>query len=632
MPPRLLVPLIAQMNPDASTIAAGAPIEIDLAPIADGQIIKVFWRGKPIFISHRTHEGDRGGPARSTLSSLPDPQPDQDRVKAGHDQWLVVIGICTHLGCIPLAHQGEYDGWFCPCHGSQYDTSGRIRQGPAPENLVSAALRLPLRHQDPDRLTRAASRDIMSGPTSTKSSTPPAWPYVCARRRQRLRAADLRAEESGAAMARGAAADPRSRLHSSVSYPTPRNLNYWWTFGGILSFMLWLQIVTGVILAMHYTPHVDLAFNSVEHIMRDVNFGWLLRYLHANGASMFFLAVYIHMFRGMYYGSYKEPREVLWILGVIIYLLMMATGFMGYVLPWGQMSFWAATVITNLFSAIPVVGDPIVTWLWGGYRGRQSDAEPVLLAALPVAVRDRRRRRAARLGAARGRAEQSGRHRAEVGQGHGAFTPYATVKDAFVLAVFCILFAWFVFYIPNYLGHADNYIPANPAVTPPHIVPEWYYLPFYAILRSIPNKLLGVIALFGSIVILAFLPWLDTSKVRSARYRPLYRQFFWMFVIVCIGLGWLGSKPPEGSYVIASRGCSPSTTSLFFLIVLPLLGLFEKTKPLPNSISRSGARRKAKKADRRAIAVLPRRRRAAASATPSPASAQEPEQLQPPRA
>ncbi len=333
---------------------------------------------------------------------------------------------------------------------------------------------------------------------------------------------------------------------AAVSYPTPRNLNYWWTFGAILTFMLMAQIVTGVILAMHYTPNVDLAFNSVEHIMRDVNYGWLLRYLHSNGASMFFLAVYIHIFRGMYYGSYKSPREVLWILGVIIYLVMMATGFMGYVLPWGQMSYWAATVITNLFSAIPVVGDPIVTWLWGGF----SVGNPTLNRfyslhyLLPFVI----------LGVVVlhiwalhvvGQNNPAGIDPKEE-KDTVAFTPYATAKDVFAISVFCIVYAWFVFYIPNYLGHADNYIPANPAVTPSHIVPEWYYLPFYAILRSIPNKLLGVMALFGSIAILAFLPWLDTSRVRSATYRPLYRQFFWIFVIVCIGLGWLGSKPAGG--------------------------------------------------------------------------------------
>jgi ubiquinol-cytochrome c reductase cytochrome b/c1 subunit len=373
---------------------------------------------------------------------------------------------------------------------------------------------------------------------------------------------------------------------SFISYPTPRNLNYWWTFGGILSFMLGVQIITGIILAMHYTPQTDLAFDSVESIMRDVNYGWLLRYLHANGASMFFLAGYIHIFRGMYYGSYKEPREVLWILGVILYMLMMATGFMGYVLVWGQMSFWAATVITNLFSAIPGVGHAIVTWLWGGYAVGNPTLNrffslhyllPFVIAGVVVlhvwAL------------------HVSGQNNPTGVEPKSAkdtvpFTPYATIKDTFMIVAFCILFAWFVFYIPNYLGHADNYIPANPAQTPAEIVPEWYYLPFYAILRSIPNKLLGVTALFGSIAILAFLPWLDTSKVRSARYRPLYRQFFWLFVISAVGLGWLGSKPPLGIYVILARFLTFYYFA-FFLIILPLLGIFEKTKPLPNSISES---------------------------------------------
>jgi len=350
--------------------------------------------------------------------------------------------------------------------------------------------------------------------------------------------------------------------------------------------MLAAQIITGVVLAMHYTPHVDLAFNSVEQIMRDVNYGWLLRYLHANGASMFFLAAYIHMFRGMYYGSYKEPREVLWILGVILLLLMIMTGFMGYVLPWGQMSFWAATVITNLFSAIPLVGESIVTWLWGGY----SVGNPTLNRfyslhyLLPFVI----------VGVvvlhvwALHMVGQNNPDGIELKTEHDtvAFTPYATIKDGFLMVVFCILFAWFVFYIPNFLGHSDNYIPANPAVTPTHIVPEWYYLPFYAILRAIPDKLLGVIALVASILILAFLPWLDTSKVRSARYRPLYRQFFWLFVIACIGLGWLGSKPPEGYYVLFAR-IFTAYYFAYFLIILPVLGKVEKTKPLPSSISES---------------------------------------------
>src|SRR6202140_350564 len=378
-----------------------------------------------------------------------------------------------------------------------------------------------------------------------------------------------------------------SLVYSSfIAYPTPRNLNYWWTFGGILAFMLGVQIVTGIVLAMHYVAHVGLAFNSVEVIMRDVNFGWLLRYVHANGASMFFLAAYIHMFRGMYYGSYKEPREVLWILGVILLLLMIMAGFMGYVLVWGQLSFWAATVITNLFSAIPVVGVSIVTWLWGGYAVGNPTLNrfyslhyllPFVIAGVVVL-------------------HVWALHM--VGQNNPAgiepksekdtvaFTPYATIKDAFVLIVFCILFGWFVFYVPNYLGHADNYIPANPAVTPPEIVPEWYYLPFYAILRAIPNKLMGVMALGASIVILAFLPWLDTSPVRSARYRPLYKQFFWVFVAVCILLGSLGSNPPEGYYVLFARLFTVYYFA-YFLIILPVLGFVEKTKPLPNSISES---------------------------------------------
>ena len=371
---------------------------------------------------------------------------------------------------------------------------------------------------------------------------------------------------------------------SFVSYPVPRNLNYWWTFGGILAFMLGVQIVTGVVLAMHYTPNVNMAFDFVETIMRDVNYGWLLRYVHANGASMFFLAAYLHMFRGMYYGSYKEPREVLWILGVILLLLMIATGFMGYVLVWGQMSFWAATVITNLFSAIPGVGDTIVTWLWGGYAVGNPTLNRFysLHYLLPFVITGVVVLHIWALHVV-GQNNPTGVE-PKSDKDTVAFTPYATVKDGFLMMVFCILFAWFVFYIPNFLGHADNYIPANPAVTPPEIVPEWYYLPFYAILRSIPNKLLGVCALFASIAILAFMPWLDTSKVRSARYRPLYRQFFWLFVIASVGLGWLGSKPPEGIYVIMSR-IFTAYYFLFFLVVLPLLGIFEKTKPLPNSIS-----------------------------------------------
>ena len=372
---------------------------------------------------------------------------------------------------------------------------------------------------------------------------------------------------------------------AAVSYPVPRNLNYMWTFGGILVFMLVAQIITGVILAMHYTANSLLAFNSVEHIMRDVNYGWMLRYLHANGASMFFIAVYLHIFRGIYYGSYKAPREVLWILGVVIFLLMMATAFMGYVLPWGQMSFWGATVITNLFSAIPLVGETIVQWLWGGY----SVGAPTLNRffslhyLLPFMI-------AGVVGLHIWALHHVGQNNPDgvdiknVAKDSVPFTPYATIKDTFAMVVFLIFFSWFIFYIPNYLGHSDNYIPANPLSTPAHIVPEWYYLPFYAILRSVPDKLGGVLAMFAAIAVLAFLPWLDTSKVRSAKYRPLFRQFFWVFAAVSVGLGYLGSQPAEGGYVIASR---IFTVYYFahFLVILPLLGLFERPKPVPASIA-----------------------------------------------
>jgi ubiquinol-cytochrome c reductase cytochrome b/c1 subunit len=301
---------------------------------------------------------------------------------------------------------------------------------------------------------------------------------------------------------------------------------------------------------------------------------------------MFFLAAYIHMFRGMYYGSYKDPREVLWILGVILLLLMIATGFMGYVLPWGQMSFWAATVITNLFSAIPLVGESIVTWLWGGFAvgnptlNRFYSLHYLLpFVIVGVVVLHVWALHMVGQNNPTGIEPRSDKDTVD-------FTPYATMKDSFMVVVFLVLYAWFVFYIPNYLGHSDNYIPANPAVTPTHIVPEWYYLPFYAILRAIPDKLGGVVMLFASIAILAFLPWLDTSRVRSARYRPLYRQFFWVFFAVCILLGWLGSKPAEGGYVIAARILT-AYYFIHFIIILPLLGFFEKTRPLPTSISES---------------------------------------------
>ena len=369
------------------------------------------------------------------------------------------------------------------------------------------------------------------------------------------------------------------------SYPTPKNLNYWWTFGGILTFCLITQIITGIILAMHYIAHADLAFESVEHIMRDVNYGWLIRYVHANGASMFFLAVYIHIFRSLYYGSYKAPREVIWIIGMIIYFLMMMTAFMGYVLPWGQMSFWGATVITNLFSAIPFFGESITNWLWGGFAVDNPTLTrffslhyllPFLIFGLVIL----------HIWALHvpGNNNPIGIDIKKPSNDTVPFHPYIVIKDLFALLIFLLIFAFFVFYSPNILGHADNYIEANPLVTPAHIVPEWYLLPFYAILRSVPDKLFGVIAMFLAIFVLVILPWLDTSKVRSAIFRPLYKQFYWFLVADVLILGYMGAMPAEGAYLMIAR---VATVYYFahFLIILPLLGRKEKTIAVPLSIT-----------------------------------------------
>lgn len=383
---------------------------------------------------------------------------------------------------------------------------------------------------------------------------------------------------------------PIARLiHDSfVEFPTPRNLNYLWTFGGILSFCLVAQIVTGLVLAMHYQPSGADAFNSVERIRRDVNFGWMIRNFHAVGASMFFVAVYIHIFRGLYYGSYKAPREILWILGVLIFLAMMATAFMGYALPWGQMSFWGVTVITNLFSSldgvIPGVGTAIVTWLWGGFSvsGATLNRFFSIHYLLPFVIMGLVILHVWALHVA-GQNNPTGldlKHKSD----SVPMAPYAVMKDAVGLFAFLIVFAWFVFFLPDYLGHADNYIEANPLVTPPHIVPEWYFLPFYAILRAIPSKLGGVLAMFGAIAVLFFVPWLDTSRVRSTKYRPIYRWFFWLFVISCLALGYLGAKPADGIYVFWAR---VFTFYYFahFLIVMPIVGLIETPKQLPRSIT-----------------------------------------------
>ena len=374
--------------------------------------------------------------------------------------------------------------------------------------------------------------------------------------------------------------------HEMHEYPTPKNLNYWWNFGSLAGITLVIMIVTGIILSMHYTAHVDHAFQSVERIMRDVNYGWLIRYIHANGASFFFIVVYIHIFRGLYYVSYKAPRELLWMLGVVILLLMMATAFMGYVLPWGQMSFWGATVITNLFSAIPLVGESIVTLLWGGFSVDNPTLNRFfslhyLLPFVIVGVVVLHIVALHRFGSnnplgidVRG------------DQDTVSFHPYYTVKDMFGLSVFLTIMAAVVFFLPNSMGHPDNYIPANPMVTPAHIVPEWYFLPFYAILRAVPDKLLGVLAMFAAIAVLFVLPWLDRSPVRSATFRPIYKIMFWVFLLDCVALTYLGAKPAEGIYVVLSRLC---TVYYFahFIILLPALSVFETPRSLPRSIGKS---------------------------------------------
>lgn len=388
-------------------------------------------------------------------------------------------------------------------------------------------------------------------------------------------------------------------------FPTPKNFNYFWNFGAILMFMLVTMIVSGILLAMNYAAHVDLAFDSVERIMRDVNSGWLIRYIHMNGASFFFIAVYLHMLRGMYYGSFKKPRELLWILGVVIFLLMMATAFMGYVLPWGQMSYWGATVITNLFSAIPLVGDKIVTLLWGGFSVDNPTLNrffalhylmPFIIFAVvflhvwalhitgsnnPSGIEPKTKKDTL------------------------PFHPYYTMKDTFGLLVFIIVYAFFVFYAPDYLGHPDNYIPADPLVTPAHIVPEWYFLPFYAMLRAITfdigipftditiisAKLGGVITMFGSIALLMIMPWLDTHPIRSARYRPLYKLFLIVFFVNFVFLGYVGSQSADatlGPIPLSLLGLlATGYYYAFFVAILPWLSKNEKGRDLPASIHES---------------------------------------------
>jgi ubiquinol-cytochrome c reductase cytochrome b subunit len=378
-----------------------------------------------------------------------------------------------------------------------------------------------------------------------------------------------------------------------LDFPTPKNLNYWWTFGAILSLMLVVQIVTGIVLAMHYIPNVAFAFNSVEAIRRDVNGGRIIQAVHSVGASMFFVALYIHIFRGLFFGSYKAPREILWMLGCLIFVLMMATAFMGYVLPWGQMSFWGATVITNIFSAIPIVGDALLQLLRGGFAVDNATLHrffalhyllPFIIGAVvvlhiwalhvpgnnnPIGVEVKSSRDTV------------------------PFHPYYTMKDLYAVILFLIPFAWFVFFAPDILGDASNYIMANSQVTPTHIVPEWYLRPFYTMLRGIDfnvlfidSKLGGVIVMAGSILVLFFLPWLDTAKVRSGSFRPMFKWFYWLFVLNFVVLTYLGAAPAEGIYVVIAKLCT-AYYFLYFLVILPVLSRIETPKALPASISES---------------------------------------------
>lgn len=357
-----------------------------------------------------------------------------------------------------------------------------------------------------------------------------------------------------------------------IDYPTPSNLNYFWSFGSIAGICLVVQIATGIFLAMHYTPHVDLAFLSVEHIMRDVEGGWFLRYMHANGASMFFIVVYLHMFRGLYYGSYASPRELLWCIGVVILLLMIITAFIGYVLPWGQMSFWGATVITSLASAIPVVGDSIVTWLWGGFSVDNATLNRFfsLHYLLPFII----------VGATVIHLAALHQYGSNNPLGTNStidkigFYPYFYVKDLVGWVAFAIFFSVFIYFYPNVLGHPDNYIPANPMSTPAHIVPEWYFLWVYAILRSIPNKLAGVAAIALVFISLLALPFINTSPIRSSNFKPFHKKFFWLIVADTLLLSWIGQQPVEDPYILVGQ-CASVFFFIYFLIMVPFLGRFE---------------------------------------------------------
>ena len=396
-------------------------------------------------------------------------------------------------------------------------------------------------------------------------------------------------------------------LYYTLMIPTPKNLNWMWIWGIVLAFTLGLQIATGVVLVMHYTPHVDMAFASIEHIMRDVNGGHMIRYFHMNGASLFFVAVYAHIFRGLYYGSYKAPREVTWIIGMLMYLIMMGTAFMGYVLPWGQMSFHGTAVITGLFGAIPFIGESIQTWLLGASAVGQPALNrffslhyllPFVLAGLTLvhiwAFHSTGNNNPTGVEVRRGSKEEAQKDTLP-------FWPYFVIKDLFALAVILVVFVAIVGFMPNYLGHPDNYIPANPLATPAHIVPEWYFLPFYAILRAftadvwavqfasfitagiVDAKFFGVLAMFGAIAVMALAPWLDTSKVRSGRYRPMFKWWFALLVVDFFVLMWVGAQATTFPYDWISLIAATYWFS-YFLVILPLLGVIEKPLAQPATI------------------------------------------------
>lgn len=357
-----------------------------------------------------------------------------------------------------------------------------------------------------------------------------------------------------------------------ISYPTPINLHYAWNFGWLSLICLSIQISSGIFLAMHYSPNIDLAFASIEHIMRDVNYGWLLRYIHSNGASVFFMVIYIHILRGLYYGSYITPRHFVWVIGVIIFFLMIITAFVGYVLPWGQMSLWGATVITNLLSVIPIVGNLVVEWVWGGFSVDNPTLNrffsfhyvlPFILISLSII-------------------HVAILHQYGAGNPLGidskvdkiSLYPYFFLKDSLSLVLFILFFSIFIYFAPNFLGHPDNYVEANSMVTPLHIVPEWYFLPFYAILRSIPNKLWGVLMMLSSILVLLCLPLIHSTEIRSSRFRPIYKVIYWLMVSCCLILGWIGNMPVEVPYILMGQLAS-IYYFVHFLIILPVLGKIE---------------------------------------------------------